>query len=112
MNLDFNVLEVVKGIVMGKIQTEPSFMTLMFDADSVLEIFKNKPKLWYNGVMNHEGVIIDKEILIEYDPGKIYVFKNQDKILILYETSQKSNVDFLMKNIYKQIKNKKDGINK
>lgn len=112
MNLDFNVLEIVTGIVKGKIQTEPSFMTLMVDANSVLDIFKNKNKLWYNGVMNHEGVILDREILIEYDPGKIYIFKNQDKILILYETNQKSNVDFLVKNIYKQIKNKKDGINK
>jgi hypothetical protein len=104
MNLDFNVLEVVIGIVRGKIQTEPSVMTLMVDANSVLEIFKNKNKIWYNGIMNHEGVILDKEILIEYDPDKIYIFKNQDKILILYETSQKSNIDFLTKNIYKQIK--------
>ena len=110
--MDIKSFEIVIELFKMKVQAEPSFMTLMFDADSVLEIFKNKPKLWYNGVMNHEGVIIDKEILIEYDPGKIYIFKNQDKILILYETSQKSNVDFLMKNIYKQIKNKKDGINK
>jgi hypothetical protein len=107
-----NEFEVVLELLRKKIGVEPSVMRLMVHSDDIMSQFKNKTKLWFYSVLTDDGVIKDTEVLFEYDPGNIYVFKSWEKVFIIYAAQHKSSVDFLVKNIYKQVKNKKNGNNK
>jgi hypothetical protein len=106
-----NEFEVVLELLRQKLGVEPSIMRLMVDSDGLMTQFKNKTKLWFYSVLTDDGVIKDTEVLVEYDPGNIYVFKSWEKVFIIYAAQHKSSVDFLVKNIYKQIKNKINGNN-
>lgn len=116
LNLFCTMIEInfdmILTLVRGKIGVEPSIMELTDDSsDLIMKHLKNKTKLWYHSILTDEGTINDLGQLLQYDVG-IYIFKNCDKVFILYAAQNKGSVDFLVKNIYKQIKNNDNGNNK
>jgi hypothetical protein len=83
-----------------------------FDIKLLNEAIKTKKRLWYYDRCDDSGNLSYFESLVEYDHNGIYIYITSNKISLLYLTSLKSNVDFMVDSLYrvnKIKKNKKNG---
>tara|TARA_R110000796_G_scaffold7622_1_gene25934 strand:- start:5587 stop:5925 length:339 start_codon:yes stop_codon:yes gene_type:complete len=103
--------EIIK-IISQQINNVPSQFDIDFDIKLLNESVKNKKRLWYYDRCDNFGNSSYFESLVEYDHNGIYIYVTSNKISLLYLTSLKSNVDFMVDSLYrvnKIKKNKKNG---
>lgn len=95
------VIEVVKD----RIGNFPSQFDIEYDVNTLYDTLKSKTKLWNYDKVDDGGNKVYRASLIEYDGNGIYVYISSENISILYLTSLKNNVDFMVNSLIKQ-KNK------
>ncbi|MDB0072806.1 hypothetical protein N9E79_00850 [bacterium] len=98
--------EIIK-IITQQINNVPSQFDIDFDIKLLNESIKNKKRLWYYDRFDDFGNSLHFESLVEYDHNGIYIYMTSNKISLLYLTSLKSNVDFMVNSLYRINKIKK-----
>lgn len=91
----------VNEIVVKQINNIPSQLDIEFNISLLVNIIKSKKRLWNYERFDKLGKSLHKESLVEYDHNGIYIYINSDKISLLYLTSLKTNVDFMVSSLYK-----------